>query len=420
MGTSLDLSLAEARRLALSAQGFDGRSRARAPSAQRLSETLARLRLLQIDSVSVLVRAHYLPLFSRRGPYDRAFLDRLAYEERAWFEGSGHAASLLPARLEPLLRWRAERRPWPAVARILRRSPSFAEGVLRRIAEEGPLTASDLAGEGPRPRGMWNWGPAKHVVEWFFATGRLAVAGRRGFERRYDLSERVLPADVLRAPTPTKEDAQAALLLESAEALGVATLADLADYFRLRVPAARPLVARLVEDGRLSRVRVEGWKADAYVPSDVARAPRSVSARALLSPFDSLVFRRDRTERLFAFRYRIGIYTPAAKREHGYYVLPFLHDEALRARVDLKADRATGRLLVRRAFLEPGERAGPVADALAEELRLVARWLDLARVVVESRGAFGAAVRRRVQSSTLKPRLSMRDVSASKSVTSSP
>jgi hypothetical protein len=244
---------------------------------------------------------------------------------------------------------------------------------------------------------MWAWSRPKLVLEWLLATGRVAVAQRRGFERCYDLPERVMPREVLEAPTPPPEEAVESLLLESAQALGIGTATDLADYFRVRPVAARPRIARLVEDGRLREVRVEGWKDAAFVPGDARLAPRAVPACALLSPFDSLVFDRRRVERMFGFRYRIEIYVPAAKRRHGYYVLPFLQDEALRARVDLKADRAGGRLLVRAAHLEAGERAGAVAEALAIELDAMAGWLGLDRVVVEPRGDLHRALRSAVR-----------------------
>jgi uncharacterized protein YcaQ len=386
------LTARDARRLVLAAQGFGRPRPAGGARPADLRHALDRVRVLQIDSVNVLVRAHYMPLFSRVGAYDRSVVDDLVYRERAWFEHWGHEASLLPARLHPWLRWRMVRHPWAGIERSAREAPSLADDVLRRVAAEGPLAASDF-GDERRGRGMWSWSRTKTVLEWLLATGRLAVADRRAFERRYDLPERVMPKEVLAAPTPSPEEAIEALLLESAQALGVGTAADLADYFRVRLPVARPRIARLVEDGRLVEVGVEGWREAAFAPADVPLAPRPVPARALVSPFDSLVFDRRRLERTFGFHYRIEIYVPAGKRRHGYYVLPFLMDEAFRARVDLKADRPARRLLVRSSHLEPGERAGPVAEALAGELERLARWLGLDRVVVESRGTLHRALR---------------------------
>jgi uncharacterized protein YcaQ len=390
------LSLEEARRRALAAQGLtEPRPRGEVGPAH-VRRTVDRLGLVQLDSVQVLVRSHYLPVFSRLGPYDRGHLDRLAYRDRVLFEYWGHEASLLPVRLHPLLRWRMARPAWPAVAALLRARPDAAEAVLRRIDAEGPLTASDVGGD-PRQGSWWGWGPTKHVLEWLFRTGRLTAADRRGFERVYDRAERVLPREVLDAPTPSPDDARRELLLLSAKALGVATARELADYYRLHKPTARALVEGLAAEGRLRRVRVEGVPHDAFLLPDAPPAPRRVAARALLAPFDPLVFERDRTERLFGFRYRLEIYVPAGRRVFGYYVLPFLLDDALVARVDLKADRAREALVVRAAHLEPGRDAERVAEALAAELADMARWLALPRVVVERRGVLAAPLRAAVR-----------------------
>ncbi|HVG94559.1 MAG TPA: crosslink repair DNA glycosylase YcaQ family protein [Planctomycetota bacterium] len=379
------LTATDARRIALAAQGFDRPRPVAGARTADVRRTLERLRLVQIDSVNVLVRAHYMPLFSRLGAYERGALDDLVYGKRTWFEHWGHEASFLPVRYFPWLRWRMERHPWGGVERAAREAPTLVDDLLRRVAAEGPLAASDLD-SAPRTKGMWAWTRGKMVLEWLLATGRLAVACRRGFERCYDLTERVVPKEVLDLPAPSPDEALESLLVESAEALGIGTATDLADYFRLRPVRARPRVAALVEAGRLREIRVDGWREPAYVPARARIEPRPVPAAALVSPFDSLVFDRRRIERMFGFHYRIEIYVPAAKRRHGYYVLPFLMDEALRARVDLKADRAAGRLLVRAAHLEPGEAAGPVAERLAPELVRLAGWLGLDRVVVERRG----------------------------------
>jgi len=369
------LRLSQARRMALAAQGFGPRPPAAGP--RRLLSLVERLQLLQIDSVNILVRSHYLPAFSRLGPYDRTALDQLAYDRHLLFEAWAHEASLLPVATEPLLRWRKEmdrrRRPEP---------PQLVDEVRRRIAEEGALAASELGG--PGTGSWWGWSEAKRAVEWLFAGGELMVAGRRrSFERVYDLPERVLPAEVLATPTPPEDEARRALLTAAATALGPATTSDLADYFRMRMPAARPRIAELVEDGALLPVDVEGWSAPAYVRPQ-ALVPHRLRARALLSPFDPIVWERSRAERLFGFRYRIEIYTPRSRRVHGYYVLPFLLGDRLVARVDLKADRTRGRLLVPGVTLEPAARGGPspdeVQDALARELELLAAWLGLHEV----------------------------------------
>ena len=386
-------SLAEARRTALAAQGF-AEARPQGPvGTAHVRKTIDRLGLLQMDSIQVLVRAHYLPLFSRLGPYDRTILDRLAYEHRELFEYWGHEASLLPTRLHPLLRWRMERAPWAAMAKIQRERPGAVEEALSALDARGPLSASEVF-PGERGKGSWwGWGTGKHVLEWLFYTGRLSTTERRRFERVYDRTERVLPPEVTSRPAPAPEDAKRELLRLSAQALGIATARDLADYYRIHKPTARALIEGMVADGRLERVRVEGWRDDAFVLPGT-RAPRkAVVARSLLSPFDSLVWERARTERLFGFHYRIEVYTPAAKRRFGYYVLPFLLDEALVARVDLKADRATRTLRVQSAHLEPGQDPERVRGPLHDELATMARWLDLDRVTVGRKGAFASALR---------------------------
>ena len=377
------LSLAQARRAALAAQGFGDR-RPEGPLAPRHPRrVIGRLGLLQIDSVSAVARAHYLPLFSRLGAYPRTLLEDAAWgapRRRELFEYWAHEASLLPLALHPLLRWRMARAAqgrgiYGGLARFGLERRDAIEAVFRAVEARGPLAAGDL--EGPRGAGgWWGWSDAKRALEWLFWAGRVTTATRRGsFERLYDLPERVLPVPVLAAPTPSEADAQRALLALSARAHGVATAGDLRDYFRLDAADVAPRLAELVEAGTLTPVAVEGWAHPAYLHTE-ARIPRRVEARALLAPFDPLVWERSRAERLFGFRYRIEIYVPAAKRQHGYYVLPFLLGEALVARVDLKADRAAGVLRVLAVHHEPG--APPATDeALAAELALMAAWLGL-------------------------------------------
>src|SRR5262245_45187543 len=386
------LSAAEARRIALAAQGFDGSRREARPTRRKLLHALQRLGLLQIDSVNVLVRSHYLPLFSRLGPYDTANLDAAAYagRQRALFEYWGHQASLLPLALHPLLRWRMARAEqglglYRSLAQLGRRRRAYVDAILAEVAERGPLTASELS-QGGRGRGSWwGWSQGKAALEWLFWSGRVTTATRRRFERVYDLSERVLPPEVLSASTPTEEDAHRSLVALAARALGVATARDVRDYFRLDAADANPRLAELVEAGELTPVRVEGWKDTAYLDRR-ARLPRAADARALLSPFDSLVWERQRTERLFGFHYRISLYTPAHLRSHGYYVLPFLLGDQLVARADLKADRAARALRVPAAHAEEGADRRHVAPALIEELRAMAAWLGLERVETSARG----------------------------------
>jgi hypothetical protein len=380
-----ELTPSEARRIALTAQGFNARARAAEVDAAALLKTIRRLGLLQIDSVNVLVRAHYLPLFSRLGGYDRAALDALAAaRSKRVFEYWGHEASLLPVELQPLLRWRMARAArgegvWGRLEAFAGERRAEADALLRRIRSDGPLAASDLEGA-KAAKAMWAWSDAKQALEWLFWAGRVAATHRRGsFERVYDLPERVLPRAVLDLPTPRGADARRELIARAARALGVATAEDLRDYYRIPAADAAAPIARLVEEGVLVPTRVRGWRQDAYLHRD-ASAGRRIEGGALLSPFDPLVWRRPRAERLFGFRYRLEIYTPAPKREHGYYVLPFLLDGALVARVDLKADRKAGALIVLATHLEPGAPAD-AAERLSDELRLMAAWLGLATVV---------------------------------------
>ncbi|WP_165225409.1 winged helix-turn-helix domain-containing protein [Aquisphaera insulae] len=373
----------EARRIALSAQRLDV-PRPAAADRGHLRRTLDRLGLHQIDSVNVLARAHYLPAFSRLGPYERSLLDRAAWGrpgDRRLFEYWAHEASLLPLALHPLLRWRMARadrgeagyRPLRAFAGERR---ALAMQVLGRIRDEGPLAASDFE----RSRsGWWEWSESKQALEWLFWAGHITTATRRpSFERVYDLTERVIPAEILALPTPDEAEAHRGLIERAARALGVATLAELRDYFRLATGDAGRAIAELAEEGVLVPAAVPGWPA-AFLHRDASR-PRRVKARALLAPFDPLVWERARAERLFGFRYRIEIYTPAERRQHGYYVLPFLLDERLVGRVDLKADRKASRLLAHAAHLEPD--APPhTMDQLRAELAELARWLGLDRVV---------------------------------------
>ena len=395
------LTLAAARRIALAAQGFGRPRPGRPPSVNQIAALVSRLGVLQLDSVNVFSRAHYMPIFSRFGPYDRARLDRIAGHgtgpiDRRLVEYWAHEASLIPVESHHLFRWRmadVQSQAWGSIARIARDQPELVADTYDLVDREGPIRARDTGAVRPPPRAghMWNWHEGKVALEYLFFTGRVAAARRVNFERLYDTAERVLPAEVRERPTPSVADAQRELVRVAARALGVATEPDLGDYFRLPRAASKLRVAELVAAGELIPVEVQGWSAAAYL-WPAARRPRKVSARALLSPFDSLIWSRQRTERLFGFRYRIEIYTPAAQRVHGYYVLPFLLGDALVARVDLKSDRQRGTLLVQGAFGEPGIDSGAVAGELAEELRLVAGWQGLERVSVGRVGDLAQAL----------------------------
>ena len=393
------LTALQARRIALAAQGFTDRPHA-APSMRTLDRTVARTGVLQVDSVNVLQRAHYMPLYSRMGPYDVDLLRRAQGQagrrSRRLVEYWAHVQALMPVELWPLMRhrmekYRAERGKWGFTA-----DAAMEPAVLAAVRDRGPVTARDLEEElsqGPRAKTHWgwNWSEARKVLDYLFLVGDVAIAGRTSqFEVRYDLPERVLPAAVLAAPTPSPQDAVTELVRRAARSHGVASGACLADYYRLRLqpapgkPSAKVAIAELVESGELTPVAVQGWKRQAYVHRD-ARLPRKVSARTLLSPFDPLVWERARAEALFDFFYRIEIYVPAAQRVHGYYVLPFLLGDRIVGRVDLKADRASRTLLVQGAFAEPCAPAGTVEE-LAVELRRIADWLDLDSIAVAPRG----------------------------------
>ena len=392
--------------MALAAQGFAEPRPRGVPDRRHLRRVVGRNGLLQMDSVNVFERAHYLPLFSRLGPYAKDLVDRAAYRDRELFEYWGHEASLLPVSTHPFLRWRMARAEaleegWGGPLRVMRDRPDFVAHVLEHVEEEGPMSAGQLsaalAQEAHAGGPWWDWSPAKVALEYLFWAGRVTTSTRRSFERVYDLTERVLPAEVLALPTPSRQDAQRELVRIAARAHGVATEKDLRDYFRLRVDEGGAAVRSLVGDGELLRVEVEGWQAPAYLWPQ-ARLPRRMRASALLSPFDPLVWERSRTSRLFGFDYRIEIYVPAPKRVHGYYVLPFLHDEALCARVDLKADRRAGVLRVAAAWLEPGSEPAVTASALCGELRQAATWQGLSDVVVEPRGDLAAQLARTLAS----------------------
>ncbi|XVU24125.1 winged helix-turn-helix domain-containing protein [Actinoplanes sp. CA-054009] len=388
------LSVAQARRIALAAQGFTDPRPGGATDMRHLRRVLRRVHLIQMDSVNVLQRAHFMPLYSRLGPYPVELLERAAYRKpRELFEFWGHEASLITTDLQPLFRWRMERAAdyaWGGMVRIARDQPELIERVLAVVRDRGPITAAQIEHDEPRRTDHWgwNWSSVKQALEWLFFTGQVTASERTtSFARRYDLPERVLPYSVLNAPTPHPQDAFRALVELSARSVGVGNEAELRDYFRLPVDGFKQAVSELVEDRVLLPVQVRGWKAPAYLHHE-AKLPRRVTASTLISPFDPLVWERNRTERLFGMNYRIEIYVPAAQRLYGYYVLPFLLGDELAARVDLKAERKTGELLVPAAWLEPGADQEETAAALAAELHRLAGWLGLSRVAAPERGDF--------------------------------
>ena len=386
------LSVREARRIAVAAQGFaQARPRGRV-SMRHLRDVLNRVHLVQIDSVNVLARSHYLPFFSRLGPYDPALLDSAAYTSGEVFEYWAHAACIVPMEQFALFRQRMAGWSGHGAEALQTEHPGYLDAILAEVEARGPLSAGELGDGGARSGPWWGYGKGKTALEVHFGRGTLTTRARRNFSRVYDLTARALPAHAFAQAALSKEDADREMLRRAARASGVATLSDLADYYRLRQQEARPRVAELMDSGELLPVTVEGWGQQAFLYREAA-IPARVRACALLTPFDSLVWTRDRAERLFDFHYRIEIYTPGPKRTFGYYVMPFLLGETIAARVDLKAERTTGTLAVRAAYLEAGAKAMHVAPALAEELRSMATWLGLSRIEVAERGDLAPPLR---------------------------
>ena len=381
MAQRLDsLSIADARALALAAQGFDT-ARPKTKATQRHVDALiSRLGVIQIDSVNVLVRSQELPLFSRLGNHNRNAIPK-ATEQQKLFEYWGHEAAHLPVEIHPLFRWKMEAarlgkaKHW-GLTSFYDDNKAFVKRMLKHVEKNGPTTSRELSTRTEKKGTWWDWDEAKVALEYLFLTGQLMSRGRgTDFARIYDTPERVLPEDVLNAPTPSEHDARKQLLVRSAIAQGVATASDLADYYRQKPATVKPLIAELVEEGELRVVAVDGWTEKAFVHRG-AKLPKQLHATALLSPFDSLVWCRPRNERLFNFHYRIEIYTPKEKRKFGYYVLPFMMNGEMVGRVDLKADRANSKLLVHSVHTEKGVKRSTINDALNNELRVMASWLD--------------------------------------------
>jgi uncharacterized protein len=399
----VDISPRDARRIALAAQGFTERRPTGRIDRRHFRRVLERLGTVQLDSVNVLTRSHELVFLSRLGPYDRAALTRWLWSSREVFEYWGHEASVHPVERYPLFRWRmAEDHPWPGVRQAADANPDLAAALLAEVQARGPVAIGEMETEDRSlstdmaSGSWWGWGAVKRVMAQLFLAGDVTATRRGNFERVYLAPEAWLPPEVLAATTPDKDEAHRALLLVAAGALGLGTARDLADYYRLRIPAVKPLLDKLVADGELLPAQVEGWRQPAYLHPEARVPRRRLAARALLSPFDSLIWERQRTERLWGFRYRIEIYTPAAKRVHGYYVLPFLLGDDLVGRVDLKADRKAGVLLAQATWSESPEADHEVVAAeLAASLTEMAAWLDLPNgVAVQPRGDLAPALGR--------------------------
>ncbi|MFC3712148.1 winged helix-turn-helix domain-containing protein [Sphingoaurantiacus capsulatus] len=387
--TTIELSAKEARRIALTASGL-AKPRPARPGPAAFDAMLDRLSMVQMDSVNVLARAHYMPGFARLGDYDPTLLDKAAWSrKRSLFEYWGHAACLIRTELQPALRWRMEGMRagtdgYVGLRRFAAERGDFIAEVLRQIEQRGPLASRELEGGGKATGSWWGWSEGKRALEWLFSAGLVTTHSRPGFERIYDITERVLP-EAVALPTPTREEGQRQLILAAAQALGVGTVADLSTYWYIKPKEGAARIAELVEAGALVSAKVQGWRDAAWLLPGITSAPKPQGA-AIVSPFDPLMWERDRVERMFDFRYRIEIYVPAHLRQHGYYVLPFLMGDRIAARLDLKADRKAGTLVVAASHLEPGADLGAVAPAVSAELALLAKWLKLGAIRIDPRG----------------------------------
>ncbi len=388
------LSNDQARRIALAAQGFSEPRPQGRIDRRHFRRVIDRIGLLQLDSVNVLERSHYLPMWSRLGSYPKKALDEFTARSGEMFEYWGHEASLLPASRYPLFRWRMEEmEPWRRVQGVIGGHPGYVESVRDEIAAHGPLTVSDLSDPGDRTGPWWGHGKGKTALDWLFAKGQITAYRNGSFGRLYDIPERVIAKEHLEAPAPPKREAFRQLLQLAARHHGIGTATDLADYYRLHRPTARTVVAEMAAAGEIEEVEVAGWKHPGYADPG-AKLPRKISGATLLSPFDSLIWERDRTERLFGFHYRIEIYVPQPKRVYGYYVLPFMVDGELVGRVDLKSDRKSAVLLVQGSYVEPGRDAAAVSARLAPELKGMSQWLGLRDIQLARRGNLAAALRK--------------------------
>jgi len=388
------ISLAAARRIALGAQGFNDPAPKGQVTARHLRRVLDRMTILQLDSVNVFCRSHYLPFLARLGPYDRDRLDRLLYRSGHYFEYLSHEASIVAQDYEPYLRWRMESGRWKSGLRLEQDNPGYVEAVLNEVADKGPLSIKDLSDPGQRSGPWWGLSKGKLALEWLYQTGRLSVHHRtRAFVTVYDTPQRVIRPEIQAVATPNREVAYRELLSAGARSHGIGTATDIVDYFRLSMREARPILTEMVADGELAEVQVDGWNEPAFVHCD-AKRPRQITGRALLSPFDPVVWFRPRALRLFGFHYRIEIYVPEPDRVYGYYVLPLLVDDQLVGRVDLKSDRASRVLLARGVYAEPGVDHDRVGSQMADALNEAAAWLGLDQgVEVSDRGNLAPKVR---------------------------
>lgn len=382
----VNVPISAARRISLGAQGFAGKLPAAAVSARHFASVMAQLGLIQLDSVNVCARSHYMPFYSRLGPYKQEGLDAWVNTKERHFEYWAHEASVMPVEKYPLWRWKMDEwRPRKSVRTLLFEHPGLVKDVLKQVQDRGPLTVRELDAPKARNKPWWGHGPGKIALESLFAQGKLTALRTDNFRRLYDVPERSIPKSIRLDTSYDKHLAYRQLLLDAVRHFGIGTSKDLVDYFRLKIGIATPILAQLAEEGQIQEVAVKGWKGPVY-RDRAAKCPRTIRGGSLLSPFDPVIWYRDRGERLFQFHYRIEIYTPKEKRKHGYYVLPFLLDGELVGRVDVKADRKAGSLLVPSAFVQAGHKKERVAKALASELERFATWLGLGSVQLGRKG----------------------------------
>ncbi|MCP4445172.1 MAG: winged helix-turn-helix domain-containing protein [Myxococcales bacterium] len=388
-----ELTISAARRISLGSQGFAGKPTAKAITSSHFASVMTRLGLIQLDSVNVCARSHYMPFYSRLGAYKQDALDTWLNTKHRHFEYWAHEACVMPVDKYPLWRWKMrEWVPRRVVRTLMSEHPGLVKEVLKQVKDYGPITIRELEAPKARNRPWWGHGPGKIALEFLFAQGELTALRTDNFRRLYDLPERSIPKSHRLDERYDKHLAHRQLLLDSVRHFGIGTTKDLADYFRLKAGAAAPILAQLASEGHIEEVVVKGWKGPAY-RDPAAKCPRAIRGSSLLSPFDPVIWYRDRGERLFQFHYRIEIYTPKEKRKHGYYVLPFMLDGELVGRVDVKADRKAGALVVPSAFVEAQQDKERVAKALAKEFERFAGWMGLGSIVLGRKGDLMRALR---------------------------
>lgn len=397
------MSLDVARRVALSAQGFSDPRPKGNPDRRHLRRVMKRLRVLQLDSIPIVARTQYMPFHSRLGPYDMSLLDHIAYSDDEWFEAWSHEASLLPVESEPLIRWTWERaragETWKSLREVADREPAYVQSVLEEVRDRGAVAGGELSD--PRPltddgSGWWHRSLGVLALDWLYRTGELGIRRRGNFEKVFSPIDDIVPAEVRALPAPSVEDAQRKLALSAVEALGVGTADDVADYFRLPIREIRTALDVLVEEGTVVPATVRGWHKPAFADPN-ARIPRMIRGSTVLSPFDPVVWKRDRAERLWGFEYKIEIYTPAAKRRWGYYVLPVMVDGHLVARLDVKTDREAGVLRIKASHVEAGYHNGDTAESVLSAIEDLRQLVGSSEVDIEDRGDFASALRARAK-----------------------